>query len=127
MSVNKIILIGNLGKKPELSYAGSGTAVCKFSVATSKKSKGEDVTTWHNVACFKNTAENVAKYLIGGSTVYLEGEQTHRKYEKDGQTKYFSEVVAYTVQFLSGKNPEKNEEGETKQIEETFTADDIPF
>ncbi len=103
-SVNKAIIIGNLGKDPILAKTSGGTTTCKFSVATSEKYKDEEKTTWHNVVTFGKTADNCGKYLSKGKTVYVEGRIDNRSYEKDGQTKFFSEIVADRVQFLSQKS-----------------------
>lgn len=105
-SVNKQILIGNLGKDPELRQTASGKAVCNFSVATTEKRGGEEETTWHNVVAWEKNAENAAKYLKKGSSVYVEGRTTKRKYEKDGQQRESVEVVADKVTFLGGKKTE---------------------
>lgn len=105
MSVNKIIILGNVGKKPELAYTPSGTAVCRFSVATNHKwkdGKGEnkEEVTWHNVSTWGDTAEIVNKYLKKGSKVYVEGRLVNRSYEKDGEKRYSSEIKAKEVQTL---------------------------
>jgi len=104
--VNKAILLGNLGKDPEVRYTQSGGAVANFSVATTERRKqGEqwvDHTEWHNVVVFGKTAENCGQYLQKGSQVYLEGRIQTRKWDdKDGNTKYMTEIVAFDVQFLS--------------------------
>ena len=104
--VNKAILLGNLGKDPEVRYTQSGSAVSNFSLATTERRKqGEewvDHTEWHNIVVFGKTAENCGQYLQKGSQVYLEGRIQTRKWDdKDGKTKYMTEVVAFDVQFLS--------------------------
>jgi len=103
MSVNRVILVGRLGKDPEIRYSQQGTAVTNFSMATSEKYKGEEKTTWHRLVAFGKTAEIAEKYLSKGSQVYVEGKLQTRSYEKDGQTRYMTEVVANTVQFLDSK------------------------
>ena len=104
--VNKAILLGNLGKDPEIRYTQSGGAVANFSLATTERRKqGEewtDHTEWHNIVVFGKTAENCGQYLQKGSQVYLEGRIQTRKWEdRDGNTKYMTEIVAFDVQFLS--------------------------
>ena len=104
--VNKAILLGNLGKDPEVRYTQSGSAVANFSIATTERRKqGEewvDHTEWHNIVVFGKTAENCGQYLQKGSQIYLEGRIQTRKWEdRDGNTKYMTEVVAFDVQFLS--------------------------
>lgn len=107
-SVNKVIIVGNLGKDPELKHTQSGVAVCNFSVATSEKwttKEGEtnNRTEWHRVTVWKAQAEACAKYLAKGSKVYVEGKLQTREYEKDGQKRYTTEIMAQSVVFLSMK------------------------
>lgn len=108
MSVNKVILIGHLGQNPEVKYTPSGAAVANFSVATNeswqdKSGQRQEKTEWHRVVVWGKTAENCGQYLSKGRQVYLEGRlQTRQWQDKDGQTKYTTEVQAQTVQFLGG-------------------------
>ncbi|HEY0883406.1 MAG TPA: single-stranded DNA-binding protein [Archangium sp.] len=105
---NLVILIGNLGKNPELRNTGK-TSVANFSVATSESFKDADgkpqkSTEWHNVAAFGTLADTVAKYLKKGSKVYIEGRLKTRKWEdKEGVTRYSTEVIANEVKFLDAK------------------------
>ena len=104
--VNKAILLGNLGKDPEVRYTQSGSAVANFSLATTERRKQGDQwvdhTEWHNIVVFGKTAENCGQYLQKGSQIYLEGRIQTRKWEdRDGNTRYMTEVVANDVQFLS--------------------------
>lgn len=109
MSVNKVILIGNLGQDPETRTAGSGTVVANLSIATNERVKGkddnwEDHTEWHRVVLFGKTAENAARFLQKGRQVYIEGKLRTRKWQdKDGADRYSTEIVADTVQFLGPK------------------------
>jgi len=101
--VNKVIIIGNLGRDPEVN--GPAT---KLSVATTRKYKTKDgeqreETEWHRVVCFGKTGENAAKYLSKGRQVYVEGRIKTSSYEKDGEKRHSTEIVADTVQFLGGK------------------------
>lgn len=102
--MNKAILIGNLGKDPEVRFSGAGNAVCKFPLATSSAytKDGEKVeeTTWHNIVVFGPQGETCGKYITKGRQVCVEGEIRNRSYEKDGETKYITEVVANRVEFL---------------------------
>ncbi len=128
MSLNKVMLIGNLGADPELRHTGSGVAVCSLSVATTDKRKDQsgqliEETEWHRVNVWKNAAENCAKYLSKGSKVFLEGKITTREYEKDGVKKYSTEIVAFSVQFLDSKG-DKPQQGPANPIP---AVDDIPF
>lgn len=112
MGVNKVILVGNLGKDPELRYTQSQTPVCTYSLATGERRKDAsgnwvDHTEWHNVVCFGKTAEHCSNYLKKGRQVYIEGKiQTRKWQDKEGKDRYTTEILANTVQFLgtgSGK------------------------
>lgn len=111
MSVNKVILVGNLGKDPELKYTGqTNNAVCTFSLATSDRRKdaasGEwkEYTEWHNVVVWGKTAENCHKYLKKGRQCYLEGKIRTRKWQdKEGKDRWTTEIVAELVQFIGSK------------------------
>jgi single-strand DNA-binding protein len=107
--VNKAILIGNLGRDPELRYTGSGTAVANFTLATtenirSKEGEREERTEWHRIVAWGRTAELCAQYLNKGRSVYIEGRIQTREWEdKEGQKRRTTEIVANTVQFLGGR------------------------
>jgi single-strand DNA-binding protein len=107
-SVNKVILIGNLGRDPELRYTQTGQPVANFTVATNENwtgrdGKREERTEWHRVVAWGKTAELCAQYLSKGRTVYLEGRIQTREWEdKEGQKRQTTEIVAQTVQFLGG-------------------------
>ncbi len=108
MSVNKVILVGRLGQNPELRYTPSGAAVANFSVATNeswtdKQGQKQERTEWHRVVVWGKLAELCSQYLQKGRQAYIEGRmQTRQWQDKDGQTKYTTEVQAQTVQFLGG-------------------------
>ena len=109
--INKVILIGNLGRDPETRYTqGGGSAVCNFSVATSEswrdRQSGEqqERTEWHNVVCFARLAEIAGEYLKKGSKVYIEGSLRTSSWEQDGQKKYRTEVMARELQMLDGRS-----------------------
>ncbi len=108
--INKVILIGNLGRDPETRYAQGGSAVTNFSVATSDswkdKSTGEqqERTEWHNVVCFARLAEIAGEYLKKGSKVYIEGSLRTSSWEKDGEKKYRTEVMCRDLQMLDGRS-----------------------
>src|SRR5512147_2407928 len=98
-SLNKVMLIGNLGKDPELKYTPSGVAVATFSMATSEQWKDQDGnaqerTEWHNIVAWRKLAEIVGEYLKKGKKVYIEGKLQTRNYEKDGVKRYVTEIVA---------------------------------
>ncbi len=109
-SVNKVILVGNLGQDPEVKYMPSGGAVTNISIATTDtwkdKATGEkkDKTEWHRVVFFNRLAEIVGEYLRKGSTVYVEGNLRTRKWQdQNGQDRYTTEIVAREMQMLGGK------------------------
>lgn len=106
--VNKVILIGRLGRDPELRYTQGGTAVANFSLATSERVQkdGEwvDDVAWHNIVVWKTSAENAAKYLSKGSNAYIEGRIQYRKYtDREGNERNITEIVAFAVQYLDSK------------------------
>ena len=107
--VNKVILLGNVGRDPETRYAQNGTAVTRFSIATSEiwkdRSSGEqqERTEWHNIVCFARLAEVAGEYLKKGSKVYIEGQLRTSSWEQDGQKKYRTEVNAREFQMLDSK------------------------
>jgi single-strand DNA-binding protein len=108
--VNKVTLIGRLGKDPEVRRLESGVAVAKFSLATDesyKDKEGNQVqqTEWHNIVVWRGQAEVAEKYLKKGMLIYVEGKLTHREYtDKDNQKRYFTEVVAHTFKMLERKD-----------------------
>ncbi|MBK9156258.1 MAG: single-stranded DNA-binding protein [Chloracidobacterium sp.] len=108
MSFNKIIIVGNLGRDPELRYTPQGVAVCNFSVATNEKKRdksGEmhDVTTWFKVTLWRQNAENASKYLTKGSPVYVEGRLRVEEWtDRDGNNRHTLEVQATEMHFLGG-------------------------
>ena len=104
-SVNKVILVGNLGADPELKYTPSSRALCNLRIATIEvfKDKGgqrQEKTEWHRVTVWGDQAENCSKYLAKGRSVYIEGRLQTRSYDKDGQKHYATDVVADRVVFL---------------------------
>lgn len=131
MSVNRVILIGNLGKDPELKYTSSGTAVATFSLATTERYKDkqgeqQEKTEWHNVVAWRQLAEICGKYLHKGKQVYLEGKIQTRSYDdRDGNKRYITEIVADQMQMLGGKEQTQHE----KEKANGYMPDDeeIPF
>src|SRR6056297_1366529 len=98
MSVNKVILVGNVGNDPEVKHLDQDVKVAKFRMATSetyRAKNGERVTSteWHNIVLWRGLAGVVEQYVKKGSRLFIEGKLTHRQYEKDGETKFFTEVV----------------------------------
>jgi single-strand DNA-binding protein len=109
-SVNKVIIVGNLGKDPEVRYMPSGSAICSVTIATSRQWKDktsgdrQEETEWHRVTFFDRMAEIAGEYLKKGRPVYVEGRLKTRKYtDKDGVEKYTTEIVATDMQLLGGR------------------------
>ena len=150
--VNKVILVGNLGKDPEMKYTASGAAIANITVATSEswndKQTGEKVekTEWHRIVAFQRLAEIMGEYLRKGSQVYIEGKlQTRKWQDQNGQDRYSTEVVANDMQMLGARGGEggggrpqgggggfrnnpQNEQTQAQPIPDTdFADDDIPF
>jgi single-strand DNA-binding protein len=106
-SINKVILIGNLGADPELKYTPSSRALCNLRIATTEVFKDkagvrQERTEWHRVTVWGDQAENCSKYLAKGRSVYVEGKLQTRTYDKEGQKHYATDVVADRVVFLGG-------------------------
>lgn len=112
--VNRVTLIGNLGRDPEVRFTADGKAVCKFSVATSEKwtdkaGEKQERTEWHNIVVWGPQAENCGKYLAKGRQVFVEGSIRNRSYDdKNGEKKYkyITEIIARDVRFLGGAKGE---------------------
>ena len=109
MSVNKAILLGRLGKDPDLKYTSSGKAVCTFSLATSERWTGADgqkteSTTWHNIVAWGKQGEVIKEYLAKGRELFIEGRIQNRSYDdKEGNKKWISEVVVQNFSFVGGR------------------------
>lgn len=109
-SVNKAILVGNVGKDPEIKFAASGNAIASFSLATSDRTKDQggnwvDRTEWHNIVAFQRTAEIIRDYVKKGSKLYVEGRIQTRSYDdkNSGQKRYFTEIHVRDLVLLSGR------------------------
>ena len=131
--VNKVILVGNLGKDPEVKYLDNGVAVANFSLATTesyKNKEGEKVsqTEWHNIVLWRGLAEVAEKYLKKGASVYIEGKIKTRKWEdKDGNTRYNTEILADNMTMLGGKKDSQETPIDPPQETTSDKADDLPF
>ncbi|MAO46335.1 MAG: single-stranded DNA-binding protein [Crocinitomicaceae bacterium] len=140
--INKVILVGHLGRDPEMRYTQSGVAVCSFSLATSESYKdrtsGERVTSteWHNIILWRGLAETAEKFLRKGSQVYIDGKLRTRKWEdKQGMTRYTTEIVGDTMQMLDKKDnpsahaPAPEQPDATAQSTQPAEpkSDDLPF
>lgn len=116
-SVNKVILVGNLGRDPEMRYMPSGDPVASFSIATTdtwkdKNGQKQEKTEWHNISMFGKLAEIAGEYLKKGSSVYVEGRLETRKYTaKDGTEKQATQVVADRMQMLGGRSSSGSYDG----------------
>ena len=136
-SVNKVILIGNLGRDPEIRYTQSGEPIANFSIATNevwndRSGQKQERTEWHRVVLFGKVAEIAAQFLKKGSLVYLQGRLQTRKWQgDDGQDRYTTEIVADHMKMLGGKGEREGQPGTAAASARTFPAqpfdDDIPF
>lgn len=140
MSVNKVILVGNVGKDPEVRYLEKEVAVANFPLATTERGytlqNGTTVperTEWHNVVAWRGLATLSEKYIKKGSQIYVEGKLQTRNYEKDGIKRYVTEIYAESIQLL-GKKPESADapaQAVAAPVSEMQapppTADDLPF
>lgn len=136
-SVNKVILVGNLGADPEVRYMQSGDAIANIRLATTDrykdKASGEfkEATEWHRVVFFGRLAEIASEYLKKGSSVYVEGRLRTRKWQgKDGQDRYSTEIVADQMQMLGGRSASgKGTQGQSDGLPpmNDLDRDDIPF
>lgn len=128
MSVNKVILIGNLGQDPEDKYTTNGTLVARFSIATTETWRDRETrekkeqTEWHKVVCYRKLAEICSNYLKKGDKVYLEGKLASRSWEQDGQKKYITEVILKEMRMLGTRK-----QGEYNIPDNQIGNDDIPF
>jgi single-strand DNA-binding protein len=145
MSFNKITIVGNLGKDPELRYTPQGNAVCNISVATNEKRRDktgdlQDVTTWFRITLWGKQAENASKYLTKGSSIYIEGRLRVEEWsDRDGKNRYTLDVQATDMQFLGTGRGDEFSGGQQSQdfADETASTagsgfapandDDIPF
>jgi single-strand DNA-binding protein len=147
MSINKVILVGNVGKDPEVRHLESSVSVANFPLATSESytnKAGEKVTQteWHNIVCWRGLATVVEKYVKKGSQLYIEGRIRTRNYEQDGVKKYITEIYADEMQMLGKKDDGGNMESRPNQPSENSAntgniddnqnlaiseVDDLPF
>ena len=137
-SLNKVILVGNVGKDPEVRHLEGGSVVATFSLATSETFKDRlgnkvDQTEWHNIVLWGQKAEFTEKYIKKGTQIYVEGKIQTRNYEKDGIKRYYTEIYAENIQLL-GKKPETGEVHAPQAAQPTdmptpppVAEDDLPF
>jgi len=138
MGINKVILVGNVGKDPEVKHLDKGVSVAKFSLATSETYKKDNQkvtnTEWHNIVAWRGLAEVAEKYVKKGTPLYIEGKIRTRSWDdKDGNKRYTTEIVADTMQLLGQKHGGEETPTATDEpmnITETdipAEADDLPF
>ncbi|MUP36580.1 single-stranded DNA-binding protein [Labilibaculum euxinus] len=141
MSVNKVILVGNVGKDPEVKYLDNGVAVCNFSLATSEtynNKSGEKVTQteWHNIVLWRKLAEIAETYVKKGMQIYVEGQLRTRNWEdKDGVKRYTTEIFGTSMQMLGRKAENSSEPQGSPEVAQQTTSDsadaeetdDLPF
>jgi len=138
--VNKVILVGNLGKDPEVRHLEGGTAVANFPLATTetykdKSGQRQSQTEWHNIVLWRGLAEVAEKYLKKGNQIYLEGNLRSRSWEdKEGNTRYITEVVADSMTMLGSKKDSEDRQSSPTSYEKndepivpTEEDDDLPF
>ncbi len=151
MSMNKVILIGNVGQDPQVRYFDNGNAVANFRMATTergyKSQNGTEVperTEWHNIVANRDRAQFVEKYIKKGSGIYVEGKLRYREYEKDGERRFVTEIVADRIEFFNfGRRPDATNANQSQNASAqsasdapaadaqeapiTESADDLPF
>ena len=142
--VNKVILVGRLGKDPEVRHLENGATVANFSMATSEtykdKTTGDrkEITEWHNIVLWRGLADVAAKYLHKGDMVYIEGKLRTRSWEKEGVTRYTTEVIGDNMTMLSPKGSggssdyapsaaQSSQEGSDDYKSSSNSSDDLPF
>ena len=134
--INKVILVGYVGRDPEIRYLEGGVAVAKFSLATTESYKNKEgnkveQTEWHTVVAWRGLAEIIEKYVKKGQLLYIEGKIRTRMYGEENNKKYFTEIIANEMTMLGGKRDENSMHIESKPIESPIPtaepADDLPF
>ncbi|OJV22969.1 MAG: single-stranded DNA-binding protein [Bacteroidetes bacterium 41-46] len=135
MSLNKVMLIGNVGKDPEVRHLEGGSVMARLSLATTeryrdKSGEMQEQTEWHNIVCWRSLAERCEKYVKKGSQLFIEGRLRSRSWEdKSGQMKYTVEIVADTLQILGRKQDDSAAVNTQPNIQEIIPQDngDLPF
>ena len=135
--INRVTIIGNLGRDPELRHSTGGNPVCNLSVATTrtwkdKSDQKQEETEWHRVVVFGRQAESCERYLSKGRQVYVEGRLKTSSYEKNGEKRYSTDIIAERVQFLGGKGEQQAPRSapapyDAGDYTPTAGEDDIPF
>ncbi len=135
--INKVILVGNVGKDPEIKYLDGGVAVARFSLATTESYKNKEglkveTTEWHNIVMWRGLAEVAEKYVRKGKMLYIEGKIRTRQYGEENNKKYFTEIVVDEMKMLGGPrtdNPEPaaNAQPTAEMVASSTPSDDLPF
>jgi single-strand DNA-binding protein len=123
--MNKTIIMGRMGKDPETRETENST-MCKFTVATNRKWKDNESTTWHNVVAWGKQAELIQQYFHKGSPILIEGRIDNRSYDKDGETKWISEIVLENFEFVGGRKEASNAKDASGAAPVTNYAENIP-
>jgi len=109
-----VIITGRIGQDPEIKYTPSKLAICSFSIATSKKKKsGEEVTSWHRCKAFDKAAETISKYVTKGRELQIFGELSYGQYEKDGITRYTTDIIVNQFTFIGGSGQQSQSQNNT--------------
>jgi len=128
--INKVTLLGNVGKDPEIKTTSTGKKVATFSLATTEKYSGESKTTWHNIVVWEKLAEICEKYVKKGSQLFIEGKISYRVWEdKDSNKHNITEIVASEVKLLGGKPESEKQASKVETREDILNAhdDNLPF
>jgi single-strand DNA-binding protein len=131
--VNKVILVGNLGKDPDVRHLEGGAVVCNFPLATTESYKDkngnrQDQTEWHNIVLWRAQAEFAEKYCKKGYTIYIEGKLRTRQWEdKDKNKRYTTEVVGESIQILNRNDNKKDDNSTMMDMPSASEQDDLPF
>jgi len=126
-SVNKLTLVGHVGKAPEVRAIGGDARLASFSLATNRKAKGEDKTDWHRCVAFGKLADIVESYVKTGDLLYVEGRVEYKTSEKDGQVRYFTDIVLNELTILSYKDRAEAAVPAAKPVEKAAEDDGLPF
>lgn len=141
-SVNKAIVLGNVGQDPEIRYTANGDAVCNFSIATTdtwkdKNGQRQERTEWHNIVMYRKLAEIAGEYVRKGSSIYIEGRIQTRKWQtKDGQDRYTTEIIADQMQMLGNRQNGERSQSQDRKPQSSATqgsdvfddfGEDVPF
>lgn len=132
IALNKVILVGNLGKDPEVRHLEGGIAVARFSLATSESYKDKagqhiEQTEWHNIVVWRALAESAEKYLKKGMTIYIEGKLRTRSWDDKGYKRYMTEIVGDTFTILNKKESSLPPKNDIDTNIGSKTGDDLPF